>query len=123
MHLNLHYLIVDEMDMQTHLRWRKVCREAYGLVCRRFMTVRRRILSSIVPDADRFLDLLTIHRGVVGGVAAVAFVLGDPRVFSGPLEVFVPASTFTALLRDIIIMPDIERRKEGQEHLNARSET
>ncbi|KAI0745195.1 hypothetical protein C8Q76DRAFT_607149 [Earliella scabrosa] len=82
------------MDIETAIRWRAVCRALYEEVTSALYRERLAILEKFVSSPTVFLHLLTKFRAVIGGIAAVAFVLRDPSIQSDILQIYVGNTAF-----------------------------
>ncbi|KAI9057352.1 hypothetical protein FKP32DRAFT_1607466 [Trametes sanguinea] len=97
--------IIREMtavfDMVPLLNWRQTCRTAYEHGTARLLLDRYAAAKPFASDAVALWELLRSHRALVGGLAALAYVLRDPPPHCHTLEVYVPASACDNFLMDV----------------------
>ncbi|KAI0711626.1 hypothetical protein C8Q76DRAFT_694496 [Earliella scabrosa] len=89
------------MDMPTLMRWRATCRTTYTECKASIDRDIGRILRPFFPDFEPLLDLMTEHRAVVGGVAALSLVLRDPSVTCDVLQMYAGCYMYRYLIEKL----------------------
>ncbi|KAI0349026.1 hypothetical protein OH77DRAFT_1594451 [Trametes cingulata] len=89
--------IVDEADMESILSVRKVSRDLHDHAAASLTADRERILSYYVDDAETLLAYLDEYDAIVGGYAALSFVLRDPGVLPVVLEIYAGQQSYDLL--------------------------
>lgn len=105
LHPELQGEIADSMTLEVALLWRTVCRGTYTQVTASLGRSLRRLLSAYIPHVTPFLQLLTDHRAVVGGIVALAFVLRDEGLRGGPLQVYAAESMYQSFVDRLLLCP------------------
>ena len=91
-------MFADEMDILSLLQWRAACRLNYvnGVgSLRRFLA---QVIGRFFTHPSSVLPLLSQSRAVVGGVAAIGFVLRDHSVVSDTLQIYTTGMWYRRLL-------------------------
>ncbi|KAI0722574.1 hypothetical protein C8Q76DRAFT_614408 [Earliella scabrosa] len=81
--------IIEMMTLPELLTWRRVCKAVYADVT---VVLRRRLSGIIKPFFDNtptFLRHLTDFGAVLGGIAALSFILQDSTLRSDVLQIYV----------------------------------
>ncbi|KAI0713804.1 hypothetical protein C8Q76DRAFT_620734, partial [Earliella scabrosa] len=98
-------LLVDSMDITSLMAWRGVCRSTYAESIGSVDRFNRTMLQPFFPTPEPFFQLLSEHRAVIGGVAAVSFVLRDPGLRAPILEVYVGNRHFDVFVNGLVTCP------------------
>lgn len=83
--------IVAESDMTSLLALRRTCRTFYSHATAVLELDRRHLLLHYVPDAALLWYHLVQSRAVVGGLAALSFILRDSTILPLSLDIYVSA--------------------------------
>ncbi|KAI0698757.1 hypothetical protein C8Q76DRAFT_633936 [Earliella scabrosa] len=99
--------IADCMDIQTILGWRNTSRGTYKHAVESLRRTLLRILGEHVRASPALLDLICTHRAVIGGLAALAYLLRDGSVWCGILELYTTGFWYQHLVDAIRACPEL----------------
>ena len=105
MNSDVHVSILEMMALPERIQWRNTCRTLYVEVTE---VLRRRLIAVLHPffdDPPAFLRHLTEFRAVVGGIAALSFILQDASVTCDVLQIYAGRSTFAPLVTRLSSCP------------------
>ncbi|KAI0707220.1 hypothetical protein C8Q76DRAFT_696470 [Earliella scabrosa] len=85
--------ISDNLDLPALIAWRDTCRRSYQHVEARLDSHLEKLLHRFVPDAEAFLLGVESYRGLIIGLAALAFVVRDSSLLSDTVDVAVGSET------------------------------
>ncbi|KAI0709387.1 hypothetical protein C8Q76DRAFT_695601 [Earliella scabrosa] len=106
LHAEVQGMLADSMDIKTALLWRTVCKATYAEVTGSLTRSRTNILDAYVANGDRLLHTLTEHRAVIGGVAAISFVLRD-NIPCEVLQIYVGTNQYSSLVSELSTSPGL----------------
>ncbi len=86
-------MIAENLDVASLLAFQRVCHNSYTIATSVLSSDRCRLVKHYIPQVNLLLDHMRRHRAVIGGLAALAFVLRDPSLFPDTLDLFVPGRT------------------------------
>ncbi|KAI0683467.1 hypothetical protein C8Q76DRAFT_571464, partial [Earliella scabrosa] len=99
LHPEIHGLITEAMDMHELQVWRRTSKSLYTHATGALRRTLVIILSPFFPFPCTFLRHLTRCKAVVGGLAAISFVLRDRSVRPSTLEVYVSKTRHDDFIR------------------------
>lgn len=109
-------MIADEMDMPSAMAWRKTCHENYAHVASSLARSRLKIVGAFLSAASALIAMLGDHNSVLGGDAALSFILRTVDIQVDALDVYVPSSEYELfvdrILKDERFAPDVEGSSE-----------
>ena len=108
------FLILDASDMLCIASLRYTSRNFYNLCVEYLEYARRRLLRYYVDDSDLLWELLDDFQAVIGGPAALAFVLLDLASLPNGLDVFVAGEdlgNMTRILKETHLLRHVPHRR------------
>ncbi len=123
-------MMADSMDMPSAVAWRQTCRENYAHVTSSLKRNRLKLVGMFLSPTSAFDTLLGECNGVLGGDAALSYVLRTEAINPSVLDVYLPANTYESFIHRMIrvegfaqgVMIAVETQFEG-EYIRSRQVT
>ena len=94
--------ITDELELPALIAWRDTSRKAYAHVESEFQSSLVKLVRHYVPDVDELLAVTDHYNGVIGGLAALAYIVRDFSLLSDTLDIAVGCERAAEMEDDLV---------------------
>lgn len=102
-------MVTDRMDIPSAIAWRLTCRENYVHTTSSLKRSKLKLIGMFLCPSSAFVALLGQCNGVIGGDAALSYVLRTEAIELSVLDVYLPDNTYNAFVYHIARVEEFAR--------------